>query len=326
MKRLLPIGYLLLVTVVSMPLHGSGDNADAAITLSFKTGAVVQATTYTLGDVADIETDVEQRRQLQGLPLGLAPRPGQQAHVRRIDVDRQIARHFPALVASLRWRGETRTRIRATGVPYATAAAVQQAQTHLEDWLRPRFPTAVVTPVRAQTQSLLVPAGALEVRPRLSTAVRLAQRICVWVDIFVDANRFQTLPVWFAVQAPAPVLTARRGLPARHTPTAGDLRAEVIDLATLRGQPLVPAALPALRLKRALQKGSVLLQDHLEPVPAVSRGQLITVYARQGSVAIKVQGKARADGHIAESIAVENPASGASYNAVVIDKGIARVN
>ncbi|MCP4506530.1 MAG: flagellar basal body P-ring formation protein FlgA [Fuerstiella sp.] len=225
----------------------------------------------------------------------------------------------------LRWDGPTSVRVRGGGVAADVDALRRAAQATLSNWLDERFEQTTLKGV-GTLKKMTVPVGEIVFRPRVRLGQRLRKRIPVWVDVLVDKQHFQTVPVWFAVSVQAPVLMLKQAFDKHHQLQIEDVTEAVLDITTLKAVPVVKGSLLTKRLSRAMDDGSVLTEDDVELTPAVSQGQLITVFAQHGGVSLISKGIALADGAVQQTIAVRNPDSGESYRAMVIGNEQARVN
>ena len=81
----------------------------------------------------------------------------------------------------------------------------------------------------------------------------------------------------------------------------------VTDLASVVGQ----------QARRFVDRGEMLTARDVKPVPLVKRGQLVTVYHRQGGVLIRTVGKALAGGSYGDLIPVKNEGSRRWFDATI---------
>lgn len=166
------------------------------------------------------------------------------------------------------------------------------------------------------------PPGAAALSARLPSGARLARRMVAYVDMTVDGQPWRSVPVWFAVRAPRPVLAARVALRAGEAPAADALQTELRDVTAYAAPTLAPdAPLSGLRLRAPLPAGAVLTQAHVEARPAVARHEVVQVTLRAGAVELETTGVALADARIGERLRVLNPASQQSYVARVVADG-----
>jgi flagella basal body P-ring formation protein FlgA len=316
----------LMFSLLGLVFFVFSARADETVTIKLKGEALVFSRVYTLKDIAELgPTTSLNREKLTALEMGFTPRPGQLAKVPRFEVATRLEREFPGFSERLRWEGADVVQIRGTGVRLDAEALHHSARKALIAWIPPRYKHVSVQRL-GKPISIVVPRGEVRFQPKLSAITKLKKRIPVWVDVLVDGQHFQTVPIWFAVSVDAQALAAKGAMDKKHELSANDVVERVIDIAGLADDPLDKLALEGQRLVRRLEAGEVVTVADVEPIPAVSQGELITVYARHGSVSLAVTGIALNDGDISQLIEVKNPGSGESYQALVIGQKKARVN
>jgi flagella basal body P-ring formation protein FlgA len=117
----------------------------------------------------------------------------------------------------------------------------------------------------------------------------------VWVDVEVGAGFARALPVALDVRAYRQAWVARQDVPVGRSIDVGLLEQREVDIAALRGEPLVELPSRA-RLGRPLLAGQALTRAHVQELPAVARGSEITLRRRAGAVAIEARAEALQDG------------------------------
>jgi flagella basal body P-ring formation protein FlgA len=171
--------------------------------------------------------------------------------------------------------------------------------------------------------ALAPPPGALTLKARIAPGTALARRMLVHVDVHVGPQHWRTIPVWFAVRAWQPVWVARTALAAGQPVGDEHFRVERAEVAGLTS-PALPTRQPPepLRLRRALEPGTVLTALHVERQPAVARHQPVQVQVQAGAVSLQASGLAMADARIGEQVRVLNPTSRESFTARVVAAGL----
>jgi flagella basal body P-ring formation protein FlgA len=149
-------------------------------------------------------------------------------------------------------------------------------------------------------------AGDGELHDTVTVAVRCEQPVRWTVYVRVSVN------------TELPVLTARHLLPRGSALSAADFefRPRLVNGLGSR-YPTGPEALAGARLRLPLNAGDVLSNDMLEQLPLIRRGQQVTLMARSGTVEIRVNATALADGRAEQRIQVQNQNSRQIVEAVV---------
>ncbi|MCB2198228.1 flagellar basal body P-ring formation chaperone FlgA [bacterium] len=123
----------------------------------------------------------------------------------------------------------------------------------------------------------------------------------------VEVSRRVPLSIRVMPFAWVPVI--REGLKRNDVLGPADLSWERREVTMIRGRwPEMASELPvdSYRARRSLRAGNVLTWHDIEKVPDVLRGAPVTIVSSQGSVEIKLPGKALEDGQKGEMIRVEN--------------------
>lgn len=291
--------------------------------VTMKRNAVVAGQYYSLADIAKIGAADALSKELGALRIGIVPPLGYSHALKRREVSDFVEQRYPALRGILKWAGSEQTRIRGGGVRYDAMKFIDQARTHLLADLEKRghrYLSLAVAPLGGP-KDVFLPSGAVTVKLRTSSP-RLMRRMCVWVDIVVDGEHYQSIPVWFRVEAHALALVAKRSLDARYVINESDFEVQRRDIANLSGEPLeITDALQSLWLRRAIPEGSILLQEHLKSVPEVKRHQYVDVWLSLNKVQIRARGIAQRDARLGELVAIQSPSSLDIYTARVIDDG-----
>lgn len=292
--------------------------------IRLQVGAAVDAPYIALGQIAVVDTaDVRIRQQLEALRIGRTARVGYRLRVSRREIASRIERAFPGLYRRLSWEGPSASTVRTHGTHFEVQRYVNVAEAFLRDWLRRQVREYQISAV-GRLRDLEVPRGSIEAVARWGAPPEhISRRMCVWIDIAVEGEPYQSLPVWFAVSAFDEVLTARSDLVAGRVLEPELLQPEVRDLALIRGKPLRAGAVPEeKRLRVAVASGEALTEEVLTPVPAVAAGQQVTVQATVGHVSLTTLAIAAEDGEVGTRIRVRPPDGDASYAVRVVGKGL----
>lgn len=277
--------------------------AGTDIVVETRAETVLAASVCRLGDIAEVHSDdAAVAQSLRAIVIGRAPKVGQMGYVSRIDLEAHVRSRLGTDASAVRWNGPFVMKLRAVGRELAAQDMTAAAEAELREWLREQVGTAEVRPSGA-VQRVSVPDGEIEIRAGLNPRARLTKKMSVWVDVFVDGALYRTVPLWFDVSTMGRVYQAQRDLPAGHALTRDDLTLAEVDLATVKGKPWDSGTeVAGLRTRKWLAAHAVLTEQSVEPVPAVVKGQPLTVLATSGTVALQVTAVALADGEVSDII------------------------
>lgn len=273
---------------------------------------------YTLGEIARLDSsDSELLGRLRALRIGRSPRVGYTSDVTRSAISARIERAFPGLHRSTRWSGPSRIVVRSVGREFELDRWEALARAHLAAWLHARSPAFELWPLDSKA-SVKLPAGEVEVAPRLQAGAPLRKRMGVWLDFRVDGQHYTTAPLWFGVSVTSEVLVAARDLALGTVLSPDDVVLRVAEVAGAPGTPVESLqVIRGQRVSHPLAAGEILVLEAIEPAPAIARGERLVVTARAGPVRIEAMALALEDGREGESIRVRNPDGRARYEVVV---------
>jgi flagella basal body P-ring formation protein FlgA len=300
--------------------------AGAPARIVLKGDAVVTERQVRLGALATIESaDLATVERLVAMPVAMAPRPGYAKRLTRDELKRRLRTVTPGIRSPLAWEGADAVRIELATSLVEGDRLRAMAVEHARSAFAPRFADIDVVALE-NVADVAVPPGALTLRPRMMQPDALARRVPVWIDVLVDNVFFRAVTVAVQVEAYAPALVARAGLPAGREVKGADFEARRVDYAMLgSGVIETNAPLEGLRLKRALRANAVLLAADLQPRPAVARGEPVTLQVSTKTVRLEVRATALADASVGEDIWVKREPAGESLRAHVVAPGIVEV-
>ena len=180
------------------------------------------------------------------------------------------------------------------------------------------LPTATVT-AEALDNRLRLPACA---SPLDASAANPAARGAWSILISCRDNGASLWAVFVPVKVAdlRPVVVMTRSLAPGQPITADALRVENRDVATLSmGYVSTIDEAVGRSLRRPVAPGAALTPDALAVTKLIKRGDLITLIGRSGSLEVRAQGKALADGGNGERISVENLSSRRVVQGVIRD-------
>ena len=212
--------------------------------------------------------------------------------------------------------------IKTIGRSYAAAQYINAARESLEHSLGERYRDVQLN-VKGIYKDLDIPHGVVQLTTRTTEAWKINARMCVWVDLAVNNEHYQSIPVWFSVKARARVLVAGREMKAGHIVNKDEFHFEYRDIAMLSNTPAVIEDLSEQRrVKSDLPTGGVLTHENLEPVPLVVAGQRISVRATVGNVTLMTFAVALQDGNEGDRIKVWKKRNNVTYTAIVVGKDL----
>lgn len=306
--------------LASMLALGAGmARADAGVFVALPDRAQVHRTNVLLGDVAQLRTrDLGTLRQLMALSIGPAPRTGESVVLESKMLARVVQRQLKLPEGAVNWEGASRVRVERAMQPVSGDHLQAAARQRLESWLRGRHERFAVTAAQ-DVMPLSVPAGDLDLRPREIPDNQLAtRRMVVWVDVWVSGDFIRTLSIAFDVNVYQDAWVARHDVRAGAALRAEDFERRQIDIARLGGAP-VPDMPEGSRVRHNVLAGSPLLEAAVQAMPAVVRGQTVTLRSHVGVIALEARAEVLQDGWRGSRVQVRVPAARSPILARVVD-------
>lgn len=124
----------------------------------------------------------------------------------------------------------------------------------------------------------------------------------------------------------AEVPTPLRPIPQGAVVAAADLGLMEADLLTAHRETVTEEAEAEGRTaRRRLDPGRPILARDLKLVPAVERGQVVTIMAATGNVTVRAKAKALDAGEVGQAVRVQNVDSRLVTSGVVVERGLVEV-
>lgn len=321
MKYAPVLGLCLLLS----PLHGVADASDIAVVLHER--AMIDGATYSLADIAEISAPTpEIVALLSGVDMGRAPRFGYSELIKRERVRTHAERSVPQLKGKIAWEGASQIRISTAGTRVATNAYLDVAKQSLESWLSEHVVDYRVT-VKGTHKDIVVPQGEVAVTARVQPGAAISKRMGIWLDVEVDGEHYQSVPVWFAVDAYADALVAEYDLDNGIDLNNGMFAVQRVDLAEVDAELLLPSTdLSDMRLRLPVGMGQPLRVDAVARKPDISQGQVVEVLSQVGSVSITATATALEDGFVGDRLEVQKLGSDMTYMVRVTGDGAASIS
>lgn len=308
---------LILKILLVLSLASTGLSADATIIMLDYVRC--DGGDIHLGQIADIfGIDKLLVAKLNSIYLYEAPAPGETVKINRFNIKMRI-KAVGVDQAKVQIRGSLDTVISnsdktASGNPLADAAA---------DFIESHYASQSETcdikfrhlPELDDSHST----GAV-LKVITSPAQRYRGNVVVVVGAFVDGRVVKKYPLSLTVRTYCRVLVARKNLNKSQALLPGDFTMEKRETTRLRQSPITSLNnLAGQRASRFIWRGSVLTYNQMEPIPAVHRGDVVTITLQRENFLITAQGRARKSGGIGEMIPVINLSSHKEISVRIVD-------
>lgn len=330
--------YVFIVTILVFLAAGELEAAngtavtglckDKAYCFKLKTLASVKGHLIELRDVVDLGvTKKNMPEKLLSLPVGKTPRNKYGSYILLKNVKSAVERSFPDVFRNAVWSGADKVKINTIKIKIDSYKYLNMASDHIVGKISNQGVVGLSVAVDGKYKDIEVPEGEVVLAPKSMSDTYLSKRICVWIDVFVDAEHYKSLPVWFVVEASSEVLTAKSDVNKTDVLTIKQFDIKELDVTNLSS---APATLNDLhgkwRVKRKLKSGEVLTKELLEIAPDVFKGQIVKVRAKVGNVSLETLATAMEDGSVGSRVKVNKPDTDIVYSTKVVDLGVVLVD
>ena len=337
--RSLIIGFIMVVSFCSIStavVAVDQQIAQKPITIKLQDETTIDEAQYTLGAIASIQLSEETKAlapeaqekylemigKLKALPIGRTPRVGYVDKVRQTEIEAQIEKGYPGLRQQIKWQGPDSVKIRSVGTAYDKDKLIGIATVGLNGWLGGRYSNYTIRPT-GEYKDILLPKGDVEVVPRMNEAAELNKRMSVWVDILVNGDRYQSLPIWFSVEVPVTAFVVNGDAKKGNAIIDNYVSKQVIDIAAIGGKAVLDEQeLTNKRLKKDIKAGDAITADMIEDIPHVVKDSEVIVEAQVGAVTVKAVAIAVQDGMVGDKVKVRKPDTDIEYEATVIGRNL----
>lgn len=213
----------------------------------------------------------------------------------------------------------------------ASSASVRAQEVQSLDAVRATAVTTIRSQLPESPGKYLVTAGALDSRLRLApcasplTAVPQSTGNAnsrVTVGVHCNSGTLWTVYVPVTIEVELPVLVLQRSLGRDARVDAAEVKIQTKRVPGVAANFVTDASfLQGRHLKRPLTAGVALTTDMLVVDVLVRRGQQVTLLAKSGTIEIRAQGRALADGGLNDRIRVQNLNSLKVVEGVIGDAG-----
>ena len=122
------------------------------------------------------------------------------------------------------------------------------------------------------------------------------------------------------------VLIAKRKIKSRDLLSSLDFEIGRVEINKLVGEPVTdPIDLDGMRASKTISRNKILVENMLEPVPVVAKGERVRIVYNSGNLKIESYGIAKKDAIEGEMVEVKNTSSGKKIYARAISDGIVMV-
>jgi flagella basal body P-ring formation protein FlgA len=174
---------------------------------------------------------------------------------------------------------------------------------------------------------LKLPAGELSYEVQAPRSWEGWGRASLALIVRVNGQVVKNLPVNVEVEALGDTVVALRPLERGDVIGSGDVAVQKRDISTISGRSYrgIDEVL-GKRVKVPVRANTPLKGEHLEKIPLVKSGQLVTIIAENNALRLTSTGRARSSGAEGDVVLVQSLASPKEIPARVVDAGTVRVD
>ncbi len=289
------------------------------VEIELRQHALLTSSKYKLSDIANISSrSLSVIQKFSGIEIGRSPRPNYLGHISRSSIASRIESVFPGASQRITWLGKDIVQVQSIGVSFSSKRLAVEAEAFVSQWLREKhndFRVVATEPVK----DLILPPGEVRIKAKLVAGEKLKKRLSVWLDIYVNGSLFRALPVWVSISVFEEALIVRQAIDKSEALNPDQFQKRYLDITNAKGVIVEnPSELFGMRAIKSLLANEILTHSVIQPVPAVMKGQRVSVSAFEGNVHLKTFALAMNDGELNQYIQVRNLNSNQSYSVVII--------
>ena len=297
-------------------------NIAAAQTLHIKDKAETQGAQVRLGELATITgiTD-KQAATFARVPICASPMPGA---TREIGADYLVARarSFGVPVDTMKIEGAKQTRVTSRSgnvlTPEFLAFKLENYIYENMPWSRDEVEITCVPMGRPIT----LPAGHLEVRIEHRPGYQFVGDGVFPTSVFLDNQRVRSMYMKARVEVYHPIVVAADSIRRGSRVSADQLELRTAPLSQTGGDYfLEPDMVVGMIARRDIAPGTTITSDKVEKPILIDRGDEALLIYSAGSIEISMKVRAKTRGRMGEIVAVENPTSRKTLDAIVTGPG-----
>lgn len=142
--------------------------------------------------------------------------------------------------------------------------------------------------------------------------------------ILTKDNETKTINVSGRIKALGRVYQSTRDI-SRHS-LINEADFKLVETELTNSDALLGVIPPKTRSTKFIKKGQIIEEDHIQPVPLVTKQTIVNVIVKGGNLAVKMTGIAEKDGWLGDQITIQNPTSKKVFQGRVIGANLVEVN
>jgi len=272
-----------------------------------------------LSDLGTIHGVSQTERAGLMVDLGPAPFPGQVRIISRDYLEQILKQRSFNQDLEIRMGQRVEVRVESTCISDAQLEAAIQKVIPSNDlyitkkWIEFRNLPAETWLSKGEWQIKAEPLSAL---PKVGTAL--------FRVTLSKGNETKTISVCGKIRAIGRVYQSIRDL-NRHS-LINEIDFIPVETELSSGKEVLGSFPPRMRLTKIIKKGQILAIDYLQPLPLVTKDNIVNVTVKDGNITIEMIGLAEKDGWMGDQITILNPASNKSFQGRVIGSNLVEVN
>ncbi len=275
-----------------------------------------------LGDISDIEAPKMLKHKLESLYAGFSPRPGE---VKVIDGNRLRSRLESSRLLTPDMELFVPDKV------YVKRSSQEVSKAELKEmFIRYVEKNAGSKNFEIRDFSIrgldVYPGGDLFLSSPVNRGRDIMGQMTLYVNVKVDNHDFGRISLTGVVDVFDDVICASRFLQRGTRLCSGDVELRRINISGLRGTFMTEEQnVLGLEIRTSLEDGEVITKRTLDEPDIVQRGDILKLVAEKGDLRIVTLGLSRSDGKQNDTIRVENMSSKKVVNAIITEKGCAKV-
>lgn len=314
---------IMILTFVSTGFISAGP----VVTLNFFNNATVNDTAIYLHDIAEISTDsLDLKQRLSAMIAGEIAPPGYSRFINTADL--LLYRLQPANKnVTFKVAQNKRISVKTVGVPRRIGDYLTLVEDYLRlhtGWKKGEWSFNIENS-EDTWESLDLPVEVSVEQPVTVKTITPFPRGHIKLQLVVkQKERVICIPISCFLKICAPVVISKHALNRNKVIDSNDIELRKVDLSGFGPEPYFKMEdLVGKKTIGDICQGSIFYNKLVMPIPAVSKGDQLTIKVTQGNVRISVAAIARENGNLGQKIWVENTMTHKLIRVVLKDKNSA---
>lgn len=317
---------LIVVSIIVMMIGPGINSAIGEVSINLKKKSSISGENIFLKNIASLDGDKEDIKELGSVYIGKLPLPGTKRTVNKEYIKTRI-KQTKADMSEITLTGPNRIKVMRESVEISQEEIREIARRFLLKKIQQEGANISIKNIKFNG-NVLVPSN-----KEITYEVKLFKNsiygdTCLLDIIFkADAQMIKKVRVEADIERMAPVFITSRPIEKNEVISEEDIYVQERGISDLPNKVIWDIKdIIGKRAKRDIQANTIFRRNLLEFPPLVKKGELVTILAESGSIRITTKGEATENGSKGDFIKVRNLNSKKIIGGIVLDRNMVKVD